>query len=32
VPEQPDAADAAAVALCHLHQSRMRRAGAVGAR
>jgi crossover junction endodeoxyribonuclease RuvC len=32
VPEQPDAADAAAVALCHLHQSRMRRAGVVGAR
>src|SRR6266540_3910793 len=32
VPEQPDAADAAAVALCHLHQSRLRRAGAVGAR
>jgi len=32
VPEQPDAVDAAAVALCHLHQSRMRRAGAVGAR
>src|SRR4029450_2922407 len=32
VPEQPDAADAAAVALCHLHQFRMRRAGAVGAR
>src|SRR6266540_3520729 len=31
VPEQPDAADAAAVALCHLHQSRIRRAGAVGA-
>jgi crossover junction endodeoxyribonuclease RuvC len=32
VPDQPDAADAAAVALCHLHQSRMRRAGVVGAR
>lgn len=32
VPEQPDAADAAAVALCHLHQSRVRRAaGAAGA-
>jgi Holliday junction resolvasome RuvABC endonuclease subunit len=31
VPAQPDAVDAAAVALCHLHQSRMRRAGAVGA-
>ena len=28
VPEQPDAADAAAVALCHLHQSRVRRAAA----
>ena len=26
VPEQPDAADAVAVALCHLHQSRLRRA------
>ena len=24
VPDQPDAADAVAVALCHLHQSRMR--------
>ena len=32
VPVQPDAADAAAVALCHLHQARIRRAGAVGAR
>ena len=34
VPAQPDAADAVAVALCHLHQSRLRRAskaaGAVG--
>ena len=26
VPEQADAADAVAVALCHLHQSRLRRA------
>jgi crossover junction endodeoxyribonuclease RuvC len=26
VPEQPDAADAVAVAVCHLHRSRLRRA------
>jgi crossover junction endodeoxyribonuclease RuvC len=26
VPEQPDAADAVAVAVCHLHQSRLRHA------
>jgi crossover junction endodeoxyribonuclease RuvC len=36
VPEQADAADAVAVALCHLHQSRLRRAaqaaGGAGAR
>jgi crossover junction endodeoxyribonuclease RuvC len=32
VPDQPDAADAVAVALCHLNQSRLRRAaGAAGA-
>jgi crossover junction endodeoxyribonuclease RuvC len=33
VPQQPDAADAVAVALCHLHQSRLRAAARrVGAR
>lgn len=32
VPSQPDAADAVAVALCHLSQSRVRRAGAVALR
>ena len=26
VPEQADAADAVAIAVCHLHQSRLRRA------
>jgi len=31
VPSQPDAADAVAVALCHLTQSRLRRAARVGA-
>lgn len=30
VPEQADAADAVAVALCHLHQSRLRRASKIG--
>jgi crossover junction endodeoxyribonuclease RuvC len=30
VPRQPDAADAVAVALCHLHQSRALRPAAVG--
>jgi len=32
VPEQPDAADAVAVALCHLHQSRMRSVVRLGGR
>lgn len=31
VPAQPDAADAVAVALCHLTQSRLRRAARMGA-
>lgn len=31
VPHQPDAADAVAVALCHLHQSRVLRGAAPGA-
>jgi crossover junction endodeoxyribonuclease RuvC len=32
VPSQADSADAVAVALCHLSQSRVRRAGAVASR
>jgi crossover junction endodeoxyribonuclease RuvC len=31
VPDQPDAADAVAVALCHLHQARMRTVVQIGA-